>query len=297
MDIKILALKFYEYSTFMKGYSKETIRRYRYVINFYCKHTDIDRINQVTDANVRALFLYGRTQRNWKVSTYIVFYKSLKVFFRWCIKENHLIKNPVEGMEVPKLEKSLPPKLTKQDSIRLLEVVNNLPYEYQYLRTRNYAILATFLFAGLRKQELLNLKLNDIDINNLTIFVKEGKGKKDRIIPMSYSLAQSLKSYLIDRKRLNKTCPEFFVSLNRNRGLTQEGLKRLISSVCSASGIKFTAHKLRHSFAVLMLESGCDIYSLSKLMGHSDIKTTTIYLAASAEHLRAQMSKHPLNDM
>jgi site-specific recombinase XerD len=297
MDIQILAQKFYEYSTFMKGYSKETIRRYRYVINFYCKHTDIGEISQVTDANVRALFLYGRTQRNWKVSTYIVFYKSLKVFFRWCIKENHLIKNPVEGMEVPRLEKSLPPKLTKQDSIRLLEVVNNFPYEYKYLRSRNHAIFSMFLFAGLRKQELLNLRLNDVDINNLTIFVKEGKGKKDRIIPMSYSLAQSLKSYLIDRKRLKKTCPEFFVSLNRNQGFTDGGLKKLIDIICIASGIKFTAHKLRHSFAVLMLEGGCDIYSLSRMMGHSDIKTTTIYLAASAEHLRAQITKHPLNNI
>lgn len=297
MDIKILALKFYEYSTFMKGYSKDTIRRYRYVINFYCKHTDIEEISQVTDANVRALFLYGRTQRNWKVSTYLVFYKSLKVFFRWCIKEKHLEINPIEGMEVPRLEKSLPPKLTKQDSIRLLEVVNNYPYEYKYLRSRNYAVISMFLFAGLRKQELLNLKFNDVDINNLTIFIKEGKGKKDRIIPMGLNLAQSLKSYLIDRKRLNKTCPEFFVSLNRNHGLTQEGLKRLIRDLCNASGIKFTAHKLRHSFATLLLENGCDIYSLSKMMGHSDIKTTTIYLAASAEHLRAQIAKHPLNNV
>ena len=64
-----------------------------------------------------------------------------------------------------------------------------------------------------------------------------------------------------------------------------------------SSGIIFSVHKLRHTFATLMLEGGCDIYSLSKMMGHSDIKTTTIYLAASAEHLRSQMTKHPLNDL
>ena len=64
-----------------------------------------------------------------------------------------------------------------------------------------------------------------------------------------------------------------------------------------ASRLKFTIHKLRHTFATLMLEGGVDIYSLSKMMGHSDIKTTTIYLSASAEHLRSQMTKHPLNDL
>jgi site-specific recombinase XerD len=63
-----------------------------------------------------------------------------------------------------------------------------------------------------------------------------------------------------------------------------------------SSGLKFTLHKLRHTFATLMLEGGCDIYSLSKLMGHENINTTTIYLAASAEHLRAQIAKHPLDN-
>ena len=62
----------------------------------------------------------------------------------------------------------------------------------------------------------------------------------------------------------------------------------------STSGVKFTIHGLRHTFATLMIEGGCDIYSLSKMMGHSDIKTTTIYLSASVEHLRDQMKKHPL---
>ncbi len=75
------------------------------------------------------------------------------------------------------------------------------------------------------------------------------------------------------------------------------GLKKLVWQVRESSGIYFSVHKLRHTFATLMLEGGCDIYSLSKMMGHSDIKTTTIYLSASAEHLRSQMTKHPLNEL
>ena len=296
-DIKILAQRFYDYSNYIRGYSTETLRRYRQIINFYCNFAHISDIEQVTEQNIRELFIFGRTQRHWRPNSFIVFRMSLMVFFRWCIKEGYMQKNPTDDLEVPKVEKRLPPKLTKQDALKLLEVVYNYPYDYKYLRYRNYAIFSTFIFAGLRKKELLSLKYTDVDIENLTIFVRQGKGAKDRIIPMSYTLAQTLKRYLEERKRLSKTCPEFFTSLNRDMGFTSIGLRRLVRKIRLASRISFTIHKLRHTFATLMLEGGCDIYSLSKMMGHSDIKTTTIYLVASAEHLRGQMMKHPLNNL
>src|SRR5581483_11562878 len=144
-------------------------------------------------------------------------------------------------------------------------------------------------------QELLNLQLADVDIANLSIFVRRGKGAKDRIVPICLSLAEILQKYAQERGKMRRTCPEFFASSNHNMGLTTEGLRRLIGQIREASGIRFSAHRLRHTFASLMLEGGCDIYSLSRMLGHSDISTTTIYLAASAEHLRSQMTKHPLN--
>lgn len=297
MDIELLAQKFYDHSSYIRGYSKVTIKRYRQVINFFCRFAKITDIEQITDHNVRELFLFGRTDRKWRSNTYICYHKSLMVFFRWCVELGHMAKNPIDGIEIPKLEKRLPPKLTKQETLRLLEIVYNYPYDYKFLRYRNHAIFSMFVFAGLRKKELLNLKYTDVDIENLTIFVNQGKGSKDRVVPISYTLAQTLKRYAEDRKRLGKTCPEFFTSLNRNVGFTNTGLKRLAHKMKLVSKIDFTIHKLRHTFATLMLEGGCDIFSLSRMMGHSDIKTTTIYLSASAEHLRSQMTKHPLNDL
>lgn len=295
MDIQILLEKFCEYCISIKGYSKDTIRRYKYVVQFYYRFTGISEIESVTDANVRGLFYAGRTQRNWSVNTYIVYHKSLLVFFRWCVKEGYMKTNPIIDIEIPKLEKRLPPKLTKQTTMRLLEVVYNYPYPHKFLRYRNHAMFSMFVFAGLRKQELLHLKYADVDLENLTIFIRLGKGGKDRIIPISFTLAQSLKKYVEERKKLNKSNPEFFSSLHGNMGFTENGMKKLVDQLRTSSGIVFSIHKLRHTFATLMLEGGCDIYSLSKMMGHSDIKTTTIYLAASAEHLRSQMIKHPLN--
>ena len=297
MNIQILAQKFYDYSLYMRGRKPATIRRYRQAINLYSRLAEISEIEQVTEANVREFFFNGRTKRNWKPNSFICFYHSLLVFFKWCVNEKYLTKNPTDDIEIPKVEKRLPSCLTKQDAFKLIEVVYNYPYDYKYLRYRNHAIFSTFIFSGLRKKELLKLKYTDIDVENLSIFVNQGKGGKDRIIPMCYTLAQSLKRYLDERKRLNKTCPEFFASLNRNCGFTDMGLRGLVFNIRKASGIKFTIHKLRHTFATLMLEGGCDIFSLSKMMGHSDIKTTTIYLSASANHLRSQMTKHPLNNM
>ena len=177
----------------------------------------------------------------------------------------------------------------------MLELAYNYPYDYKFLRYRNHAIFATFIFAGLRKQELLNLQYNDVDIENLTIFVRQGKGNKDRIIPMSYTLAQTLKRYRQERKRLGKVSPTFFCTLRGDGPFTVNGLKKLVELLRKPFKLPLGIHKLRHTFATLMLEGGCDIYSLSKMMGHSDISTTTIYLSASAEHLRKQMIKHPLD--
>jgi site-specific recombinase XerD len=174
-------------------------------------------------------------------------------------------------------------------------VVYNYPYTYTYQRYRNHAVFATFIFTGLRRKELLSLRFADVDLENKSIFVNQGKGGKDRVIPICSTLNGVLVRYLEERRRLKKTCPEFFTSLNRDGGFTNEGLKRVVDLFNKRSGIKFNVHRLRHTFATLMLEGGCDIFSLSKMMGHSDIKTTTIYLAASAEHLRGQMMKHPMN--
>lgn len=266
------------------------------VIGNYRKYAAIDTIEEVTLASVRNHFFYGRTVRAWSPGTCAVVFKALKVFFRWCGKQGYIQFDPTADVELPKPAKKIPINLSEADALRLLEVVYNYPYECQFLRFRNHAIFATFVFAGLRLQELLNLNYTDVDIEQLTLLVREGKGKKDRKIPISYTLAQSLKRYMQERKRLNKSCPEFFTSLHLNCGYTLSGLKRLVLKIRAASGIAFSIHKLRHTFATLMYESGCEIYALSRLLGHSSIETTKIYVHSSVENLRAQIAKHPLNN-
>lgn len=295
MNIQLSAQKFYDYSIYIKGYSKHTIRRYKYVIDFYCKISGVRVLEEVSQENVRALFFYGRTKRQWSSNTALVFYKSLLVFFRWCIGEGYISTNPIVGIEKIRIEQKLPQKLTKQNALLLLEIVENYPYKDKFLRYRNHALFSMFIHAGLRKNELIHLKYSDVDMENMTIFIRQGKGSKDRIIPISETLGQTLRRYLEERKKYNKTCPEFFASLKNNTGFTENGLKHLVDQIRNTTRMRFSIHELRHTFATLLLEGGCDIYSLAKMMGHSDIKTTTIYLSASVEHLRSQITKHSLN--
>ena len=297
MQIQEVCRQFYDYSRFIRGYSDETIRRYKNGVEFFARVEKIESMNQISDQKVKDFFLYGRTTREWQASTFITYHKTLVVFLRWCVEKKYISDNYAEDIETPKLNKKLPSRLTKQQANRILEITYNYPYKYTFLRYRNHAMFSVFFYTGLRKKELLKLRYTDVDLDNLSIFVYQGKGSKDRIIPISTKLAEILSKYVSERKRLDRTCPEFFTSLNRNNGVSNSSLKRLISKIKDVSGIYFTAHKLRHTFATLMLEGGCDIYSLSRMMGHSDIKTTTIYLATSAEHLRKQMGKHPLNEL
>ena len=137
--------------------------------------------------------------------------------------------------------------------------------------------------------------MSDVDLQNKIICVREGKGKKDRIVPLNYRLIDFLKEYLKDREKEKRVCPYFFVTLRKDEKLGEVAIKRLVQKLRDKSGIYFYPHLLRHTFAVLMLQGGCDLFVLSKMMGHSSIETTTIYLTATTAHMQNEIVKHPLN--
>lgn len=294
--LRDLEATFCDYLSMIKNYQKTTVKSYQNTFqSFHTALPDMDRADQVSPIHAQQFFFWGRSERKWKPATFVTHHKHLNVFYAWAVKNGVAASNPFTGIEKPRMERKLPTRLSRQQAMDLLSAAANLKYEYKFLGFRNHAIFAMFLYCGLRKHELLKLTCADVDLENLIICVRQGKGNKDRVVPMPYPLKSILDRYAAERTRLGKTCPQFFASLNRDCGFTDSGLKRLVDKVIKATGINFYPHMLRHTFATLMIEGGCDIYSLSKMLGHNDIKTTTIYLSASVEHLRAEMTKHPLN--
>lgn len=189
--------------------------------------------------------------------------------------------------------KKIAKRSKKKEAIRILEVSKNLKYKYRFQRYRNYTVFATFIFTGIRKSELLHLRFSDIDVDNMTLFIRQGKGAKDRIVPFSESLRSVYLEYLKEKDKICSNCANFFVSMENDKPFSYSGLRKVKRRIQKVSKINFTIHSLRYTFTTLILEGGCDIYSLSRMMGHSDIKTTTIYLAATPEHLRDEAIKHP----
>jgi len=235
-----------------------------------------------------------RGNGSWGPETFLNQYKGIKLFLKWCVNKGYLEENPIVSIEKPKLPKRLPKRLTQQDSLMVLEYAFNMKTAYRFERYRNRAIFAVMLYAGLRANEVLSLKMGDVDMVNGIISVMRGKGGKDRIIPISPKLSGYFVEYLEDRSRLKKDSASFFVSLRGDDPLKYRALTRIVKRIKEKSGVDFTPHRLRHTFATLMLEGGCDLFSLQKMLGHSDIKTTTIYLSASVGMLQKQILKHPL---
>lgn len=296
MNINDLHDQFCQEALLIKNYSPATIRWYRGTLELFLKHynADLEFITDITTERLREYLYAKRLGGTWSADTFLNNYKGLKSFLKWCVGRGYLEDSPILSIEKPKLSLKLPKRITSQQALRVMEYVFNMKTAYRFERYRNRAVFAVMIFAGLRANEVSNLKIGHIDMENLAIHVFEGKGGKERVIPMATKLGYYLKEYLKDRKRLSKTSEYFFTSLRGDGPFTYNGLKKVVARVKQGSGVDFSCHKLRHTFATLMLEGGCDLFSLQRMMGHSDIKTTTLYLSATVQLLQQQMLKHPL---
>ncbi len=286
--------EFCQYQIVFKNNTPRTIKWFKEVINYFVKHTEVYHIEDVTQNVIKQWLIHGKCEKNWSAKTIRTRLGNVRLFFKWCVARGYLEKNPADDIPAPKLESKIPKHLTKEQSTLILDWAKCYPYHHYYEKPRAVAILAVFLFTGIRLQELLNLKINDVNIKENVLFVQAGKGKKDRMIPINAQLKRYLEKYLAIRSKINNKSVYFFVSLICTAQMSAEVIPRLLRKIGKKSGVHIHAHLLRHTFAVLMLEAGCNLFSVSRLLGHSDIKTTTIYLSATVHHLQDQVSKHPL---
>jgi len=294
-NITFLHARFCDYSFTFKGNSPRTIKSFRDNIRSYLSHARHEELAQISRQSIEDWIIWGKSERGWVAKTIRNQLQGMSLFLEWCLQHEYITDNPVKKIARPKLPKSIPKHLSVEEASKVLEWTQNFAYSYKFDRYRAVAIIGTFMFTGIRLQELRNLRMIDIDLQEKTLFVKSGKGDKDRIVPLNNRVIEILQRYLKERTRLKKTCPYFFTAMREDSRMGDLVVKRLIIKLRNKCKIPFYAHLLRHTFATLMLEGGCDLFSLSKMLGHSDIKTTTIYLSATKAHLQGQIEKHPLN--
>jgi len=285
---------FCQHSIVFKGNTPRTIEWLQETFGYFVKHTGVENVYDIDQGLIEDYVVFGSTTKGWSAKTIRNRVSALKLFLGWCVGRKLIAENPASDIDLPKLDQRLPEHLTKDEAFKLLEWTRNYRFATKFERVRAVVIISLMMFTGVRAQELLDLNLEDIRLDDRSVWVRSGKGKKGRLIPMSLDLACALKNYLKERDRLRRQHPRLLVAIGRDQPLRYKGLQRLVKKLRESSGIYFYCHMLRHTFATLMLEGGADIFAISKMLGHSDIKTTTIYLSATTGHLQAEIAKHPL---
>jgi integrase/recombinase XerD len=194
---------------------------------------------------------------------------------------NLLGKDPSAGIKRPKSEKKLPTVLTKQEVIDLIKASKT---------AKSKLILQLLYSSGLRVSEIVNLKPSDLDFSENTGWVREGKGKKDRIFILSEKLSKKLKKFAFKRQ-------DWKYLFSKEKPLTTRNIQKIVQKASKSAGInkEVHPHTLRHSFATHLLDNGTDIRKIQILLGHSNISTTMIYSHVSNEQLKS--IKSPLDNL
>lgn len=221
----------------------------------------------------------------------------VRSFFKYLQMEGYISDDPSELLEWPHLGEHLPEVLTTEEIDRMEAAIDLSKPEGQ----RNKAIIEVLFSCGLRVSELTALKLSDLFMSDNFVRIK-GKGRKERLVPISAKAMKELKLWFIDRDRMNiKPGEEDFVFLNRRGAhLTRTMILIMIKRCAEAAGIEKTVspHTLRHSFATALLKGGADLRAIQMMLGHESISTTEIYTHVDMTTLRQEiLEHHPRNIM
>ena len=272
----ILILKKLETELKLRGFSEKTVKSYirhnQLFLNYIKKHPE-----EVLEEDIKTYMAYLISDKNIAPRSFALKKSALKFLY------DNILKKNIVNLQTPKIPKSIPTFLTKEEIRALIQA-----------STREKSrLIVKFLYAtGLRVSELINLRINDINLETKECWVRHGKGAKDRFFQMPESIITSLAEYL-------KTLPkeeEFLFPSKNHKQITPRNIQKIIKRAAFKAGIKkqVTPHKLRHSFATHLLNEGVDIRLIQELLGHSSISTTKLYVYISKKQL--EKVKLPLDN-
>ncbi len=286
------ALEFKTYLLIDKKYSNETIDSYMNDLYKYYKYIKQKNLN-INDIKRKDIMGYTKYLKQNQLSTNSINHNIsvLRTFYKFLVISNRFVTDPIEYLEVPRLRKTLPKVLSYDEVKSLLDI--DLLNKYSY---RNKAMLELMYATGLRVSELVNLKLNDIDLE-MDLLRTIGKGSKERIIPIGDYAIYFVKIYISEyRNQLLKENTDYVFLNNHGKKLSRQSFYKLVKELAIKKNIKteFSPHTLRHSFATHLLDRGADIVSIKEMLGHSSLSTTQIYTHISNQKLKDEYSKfHP----
>ena len=256
----------------LRGFSKQTIKAYSYWVAKFLGFIIRKGLN-LSNYSVRSYFL----SLEFSINSSRLCYSAVRFFF--C----NVLKRPFTTKEIPvkKRQKMLPKVLSKRQIRLLLDSTKNLKHRL---------VIKMLYCSGLRLQELINLKRKNIDFDNNTVFVYQGKGKKDRLTIIADDLKLDLLKYYSSYSFKTE-----YVFEGRNGKYSKKSVQVILEIAAKKLGFKVSPHMLRHSFATHLLEQGTDIRLIQSLLGHSSLNTTQIYTKVAHNKLKNIMN--PLDSL
>ncbi len=254
-----------------------TIKEYKFLLSGFLNFVKKD-VKNITNKDIENYKDYiVNTKKYSKASQYLSI-KAIRLFYRY--KNIDLPFNLV----APRRSKKMPVYLNEKDAGKLMDASNN---------KRTKAIISVFLYTGVRVSELSNLMINDVDFDENIIYVRAGKGDKDRIVVMPDICKNDLKLYLNERLKTNSNNNYLFISNKKNKFDTS-AIERLIKKTGIKAGINknITPHVLRHTFATSVLRNGGDIRFIQQILGHASLATTQIYTHIDDNTLKEMYEMH-----
>jgi len=296
-----LVLRYFE-SLLIKAFSKQTIQSRNCTLHSFTVWLEARGITQPREVTEPILESYQRyliryrkpNEKPLTISTIHNRMTSIRALFRWMMKSRLLLSNPAADLELPRMDKRLPRQiLSTQEAETILQIPDlNKP---QGIRDR--AILETLYATGIRRMEVNNLKIHDVNMNRGTVMIRLGKGRKDRMIPIGERALAWIDKYLLEVRPTLVFEPDDGTLFLRLSG-SPMGVKRvseIVSAYVKLGGIKEgSCHMFRHTMATLMLEGGADIRYIQHMLGHSNLETTEVYTQVSMRKLKEVYdSTHP----
>lgn len=294
MSLKESIEEFLRYLKIDKGYSENTINSYRIDLEKFLDYNKNKSINSISNNDIKEYVKWlNEIKLNEKSISRNI--SCLKSFYKFLVIEKIVKDNASESLFMPKIKKSLPSILSEEEVLKLLDV--ELTDNFSY---RNKAMLELMYATGLRVSELVNLRLQDIDLSQ-DIVRTFGKGSKERVIPIGDYAKEYLEKYIYEYRSsmLKKSNNEFLFLNNHGQKMTRQGFFKIIKKIAKEKGIEreLSPHTLRHSFASHLLKYGADLRTIQELLGHSDISTTQIYTHITNEELKKNYKDfHPHGD-
>lgn len=273
--------RFLFYLKTVKEASIHTTRNYSIDLNAFSTFVGKERSLCSIDKAILRRFIVHEQERKLSRKSLVRRLSSMRSFFQYALKEHLIEKNPMEAIDSPKLEKKIPFSL----SIEMINNFFNQPDVNALSGLRDRAIIELFYSSGLRVSELAGLRLCDIDFEQSQMKI-HGKGKKERIVPITQNSSNWIKKYLTCSNRLFSD--DRLEPLFKNRfgtALSTRSIDRMFEKYLKSSGLAahITPHSIRHTIATHWLEHGMDLKTIQLLLGHSSLATTTIYTHVSTK--------------